>query len=239
MAFGIPGSEDTTSNGPFLSRIQYDARVGFWTIVKRVQNSDGSWSNETGEPFQKPTFLVDFGTLEVGYLKLTSPPAFVLVPMGSTIPTQPQEMMTDSQGKQRKAFLPGFRVQVCGKIFGDKNAYHFNSNAKTVIAPVEELWKTFSASPEAATGKIPAVANTKTRIVEIVNPKGTSKFHAPVFEIVGWAERPAVFGERTVPIPTSKGATEATKPPSNHVPPPPAPAPVPATAGAEMPMDWE
>ena len=39
-----------------------------------------------------PAFAADFGSFEVGYIKLASPPAFLLVPMGQAIPPQPQEM---------------------------------------------------------------------------------------------------------------------------------------------------
>ena len=241
MAFGIPGSDGGGSggNGPFLGRIQYDARVGFWKIVKRIQAADG-WTDDVSEPFQKPTFLMDMGSLEVGYIKLTSPPAFLLVPYGQAIPPQPQEMTTDALGKQKKAFLPGFRVKVCGKVFGDSDAYHFSGSAKTVLGPMDDLYNTFLASPEAATGKIPAVANTGSKIVEIQNPKGNSKFYAPIFAIVGWADRPAAFGERTVPAPTGKPAAAAppayAAPVPNHVPPPTAPAAKTEMADSEMPF---
>lgn len=244
MAFGIPGSETSGSgdNGPFLGRIQYDARVGFWKVVKRVQDAGGNWSSDETAPFQKPTFIADFGSLEVGYMKISSPPAFMLVPYGQPIPPQPQEVVKDANGKAKKAFMPGFRLKVCGKkTFGDDAAYHFASNAKTVMGPMEELYQAFCASPEAATGKIPAVANTGSKIIEVQNPQGNSKFYAPVFEIVGWVDRPAVFGDRTVPPPgaPAKAAAPAAAPAQHVAPPAPKAAPVaekaPAMADDEMP----
>jgi hypothetical protein len=206
MAFGIPGSEPN-AGGQYLSRIQYDARVGFWQIVKRVQDGAGNWVDDKTEPFKNPTMLFDMGSLEVGYIKLTSPPAFLVVPYGKPIPPQPQEMMTDAQGKQRKSYLPGFRVKVMSsKTFGDAEAYYFSNNSKTVMEPMDELYQIFEQAPEAAAGKVPLVAVTGTKVVENKNPQGTSRFYAPVFQIVQWLDRPAVLGDRTVPVPTQRSA---------------------------------
>jgi len=241
MAFGIPGSEPSSGDNQFLGRIQYDARVGFWKIVKRVQGSDGGWMSEESEPFKNPTFLMDCGSLEVGYIKLTSPPAFLLVPYGQPLPPQPQEMMTDAQGKQRKAFLPGCRVKVASpKLFNDTDAYYFAVNSKAALGPMDELYQKFDAAPEAAKGLIPMVACAGTQTIEVTNKQGTSKFYAPTFSIVGWKERIPEFGERTVPIPGVKAN-------GTHHAPPPAPPPaatdeppqtVRAPEPAGMPDQW-
>lgn len=197
MAFGIPGSE-STGGGEYLSRIQYDSRVGFWQIVKRVQNAQGAWINDAGEQFKNPTMLFDFGSLEVGYLKFASPPGFMLAPYGQPMPTRPEEMMQNQEGQSRKAFLPGFRVKVASsKVFGDADAYYWAHNAKTVLEPMDELHQAFLAAPEAAEGKVPLVAVTGTRIVEVAK----QRYHAPIFEIRGWYDRIPAFGERTVPPP--------------------------------------
>lgn len=232
MAFGIPNSDSGSGSGEFLGRIQYDARVGFWMTVKRVQDSDGSWSDQKSEPFKGVSFLMDFGTLEVGYIKLSSPPSFLVVPYGGTIPQQPEEMQTDAQGKQRKAFQPGFRIKIMSpKTFGDGDAYYFSNSSKTVLGPMDELHTVFNRAPEAASGLIPAVQCLRSQAITIKTPKGTNTFYAPVFEIVSWHDRPEVFGARTVPAPVSPLATAAPAAPAKpngamHVPPPaPAAAP--------------
>jgi hypothetical protein len=221
MPFGIPGSEAATgTGGAFLGRIQYDTRVGFWKTVKRIQNSDGSWGDEESEPFKNPTLMMDFLSLEVGFIKFASPPVFLVVPYGKTIPSRPDEMMTDSQGKKRKAFLPGFRIKVAGpRVFGDAEAYYFAHNSQTVMNPMDELHQLYLASPEAKTGKVPVVAVTGSKVVEFSNQNGTSKFYAPVFEIKQWQARLPVFGEATVAVPGEPAAVH--KPngsaPSKHV----------------------
>lgn len=212
MAFGLPGTEPSDGSSQFLGRIQYDSRVGFWKIVKRAQGSDGRWGDDIGEPFKNPTFLMDFGGLEVGFMKIASPPVFVLVPYGSPLPPRPAEMVLDDQGKQRPAFTSGFRVKVAGKVFGDGDAYYWTANAKTVMTPVDELYHDFLSRPEAVAGQIPAVACTGTKVIEVTGGNRSAKFYAPVFQIVGWSERLAVFGERTVPAPSAVATAAPQKP---------------------------
>jgi hypothetical protein len=230
--FGIPGTDGGGSSGEFLGRINVDARTGFWTITKRIQK-DGMWTNDTTPPFQNPTMLMDFGSLEVGYMKISSPPAFMLVPMGQPIPPQPQEMQEVRPGeKPRKAFQPGFRIKVMSqKTFGDGAAYYFSANSKTVMGPVDALWALFCASPEAAAGKVPVVNVTGSEKIQIKTPQGNSTFYAPIFAIAQWVDRPAVLGDRTVPPPAARAAQlvvaaapapapSASAPPPGHVPPP-------------------
>jgi hypothetical protein len=81
MAFGLAGSESSGS-GEFLGRIQFDARTGFFKHVDRTQDSSGAWVNIESESYQNPTLLVDFGSLEIGYAKISSPPSFLFVPFG-------------------------------------------------------------------------------------------------------------------------------------------------------------
>lgn len=224
MAFGIPGSNDGGSgNGPFLARVQYDARSGFFTNVDRVQ-TDSGWSDRAGEPYRGLTAAFDFGSMEAGYIKFASPPAFVLVPYvgeATNYPPQPQEMTEAKPGeKPRKAFLPGFRLKLMGKAFSTPDPRYFSHTGKGVLATMEELYRAFIAAPEAATGMIPVVQQSGTRTLETSGPRGTTKNYAPEWRIVQWIERPAAFGERTCPPPAAAMAA----------PPPPAPVHVPPAA---------
>ena len=182
--------------------------LDFGRSSKEPQQSDGGWSDEEGEPFKNPTMLMDFGSLEVGFIKFASPPAFSVVPFGQPIPPRPDEMTKTIEGKDRKAFSPGFRLKVYNpKVFGDDDAYYFSNSAKTVMDPMDELHNLFLASPEAAQGKVPVVACTGTRVIENTSSFGTNKFYAPVFEIKLWHERVATFGDRTVPVPQKANGT--------------------------------
>lgn len=248
---GIPGSEGgAAGGGEFLGRLQYDSRVGFWKVVRRVQDTDGRWVSQEGDLFPPPlSFLMDIGSLEVGYIKLDKSPAFVLVPFGTQVPPQPQELKTDENGKSRKAFQPGFRIKVQSpKTFGDADAYYFSANARTVLGPMDELYTLCLNAPEAAQGLVPVIQVTGKLGVKA----GESTFYAPVWQIVSWQPRPAVFGERVVPPPTGSGTAPApaqaapapapapSAPPANHVPPPAAvaAAAMAPQAAAAMPDSW-
>lgn len=218
MAFGIPGSETSSDSGPFLSRIQYDARSGFFTNVDRVQDAGGSWVSRSSEPYRGPVFAVDFGSFEVGYIKLGGTPSFLLVPFGKPIPQQPEEMtMPDAQGKTKRAFSPGFRVKVMSsKTFGDAEPRYLAGTSKSLMGSMEDLFNAFQAAPEARTGKVPLVKQTGTKTLETTGKHGTTKNYAPVFTIESWVDRPAGFGERTVAPPT--GAAAAPSRPAAPVP---------------------
>jgi len=233
MAFGIPGTESSSSNNEFLGRLQFDARSGLWKHVTRAEEG-GRYFNSESEDYMNPLFLMDFGSLEVGYAKISSPPSFLMVPFGSPMPQCPQELTPEG----KKAFNPAARIKVMSpKTFGDDAARYFLLSSKTGLPAMEEAWNLFAASPEAATGMIP-VAQTSTRTVEVKTPQGLSKFKVPVFAFVNWIERPASLGERVVPVPAASSRPVAAPAPvavvaapasTNHVPPP---APVAASAAA-------
>lgn len=231
MAFGIPGSDSGSGGGEFLGRLQFDGRSGLWKFFTRVMEN-GSWKNVESEDLMNPSFLMDFGSLEVGYAKISSPPSFLMVPFGQSVPQRPQEMTTDDRGKQKNAFSPAARLKVMSqKTFGDMEPRYFMLSSKTGLPAIEEAWQMFTGSPEAADGSIP-VATTTTRTVEVKTPQGTSKFKVPVFTFVQWVARPAELGDRLVPAPAYSAQQQQPKPtpqpqaapPPNHVPPPAAQA---------------
>ena len=243
MAFGIPGTESSSSNNEFLGRLQFDARSGLWKHVTRAEEG-GRYFNMESEDYMNPSFLMDFGSLEVGYAKISSPPSFLMVPFGAAMPQCPQELTPEG----KKAFNPAARIKVMSpKTFGDDAARYFLLSSKTGLPAMEEAWNAFAASPEAATGMIP-VAQTSTRTVEVKTPQGLSKFKVPVFTFTNWIERPASLGERVVPVPAASRPVAAPAPtnhvpatvaalapvaaPANHVP---APAPVASAATAAAP----
>lgn len=245
MAFGIAGSDNSGGgSNEFLGRLQFDARSGLWKHVTRMEEG-GRYFNSESEDYMNPSFLMDFGALEVGYAKISSPPSFLMVPYGAPIPQCPEEL--NPEGK--KAFNPAARIKVMSpRTFGDDAPRYFLLSSKTGLPAMEEAWNAFAASPEAATGMIP-VAQTSTRTVEVKTPQGLSKFKVPVFTFVQWVERPASLGERVVPAPAAQVGRSVPAPapvpvaapvtvstpvaaPANHVP---APAPVASAATAAAP----
>lgn len=202
------GFSNTSSNGEIVARVQYDARAGRLFKVEREQDAGGAWSSDKIDiTSQNPTFIVDMGSIEIGWLAFTATgPSFALAPLGSPFPERPTP-----EHKQ------GFRV----KLFSPKNLdglRELASSAKVVMAALDDLHSSFEIAPEAAQGKVPVVQLTGATPVVSKGKGGTSTNYAPIFKIVSWADRPADLGERTVPVPGARAAAPVSAPaPTNHV----------------------
>lgn len=223
------GLNTGSSGGDFLPIVTFDARAGRMFRVDRAQASDGSWaSNKVDITNAQPTFLVDLGSIEVGWAAfLPTGPSFEMAPLGQAMPAKPSNDHKQS-----------FRV----KLFSPKHLdglREFSSSSKAVISAIDKLHSEYEAAPEAAAGKLPVVRLSGSTPITTKGPQGTTTNYSPVFEVVSWADRPADWAARSVPAPTagartSAPAPQASAPVSNHVPPPsPKPAPSPALVSAE------
>lgn len=191
----------TTGNGEggsFLPLVKYDSRSGRMSIVDRVQGANGWESIDTDITREQPTFAMDMGRLEVGWIAFGKPPIFAVAPLGQPMPKRPE-------GPDAKQ---GFRVQIAGKVL--KGVREWATTAKCVISVIDELHTAYEAAPEAAEGKIPVVKFVDTKAVKTQTPQGQTVNYAPVLEIVAWVERNAdMLGPRTVPPPAAKAAPAA------------------------------
>jgi len=209
------GLNTGSSGGDFLPIVTWDARAGRFFRVDREQSSEGGWSsNKIDITNDKPSFLADFGSIEVGFLAFTpTGPSFELVPLGHAMPAKPTP--DHKHGMRLKLFSP--------KSFG--GAREFAASAKSVLGAIDNLHSEFEAAPEAAAGKLPIVQIDGSTSITTKGPSGNVTSYAPILKITGWADRPAELGERTVPAPTG-GARTAAPPKASapsaavHVPPP-------------------
>ena len=234
--FGVPGTNKQSAQ-EFLGRLQFDARVGFWCVIDREQGSDGGWSDRRSDDVRKLSFAIDFGGLEIGWLKLSSPPSFVLAPYGQTCPPQPQEMGDNN----KRAFSFGFRVKTLSPtLFGDDKPRYFSGTSRSLLDPFHGLHQAYLHAPEAQAGQIPIVKVTGTTVTEAKTPQGTSRFHSPIFEIARWIDRSPELGEATASsgvmqqppsAPAGEPKSSRVEMPVKHVPPP---TPKPAPAKADM-----
>lgn len=211
----------SAGGGERLPILKFDARAGRLFIIDRIQAADGNWNSQpTDITMSQPPFCVDFGTLEVGWAHFApgGVPLWTVDYYG-----QPQKPRPDSPGKddknQAQQFKQAFRVKVAGQGIG--GVREFGGNSAALINGMNDLHTRFEAAPEAGTGQIPVVRMSSTMAVKA----GQSTNYMPVFEIVGWTERPKMLGERMVPVPGRQ--ISAPTPTSVPVPPPaPRPAPV-------------
>ncbi len=208
MALGL-------SNGPtgdLLPIITWDARAGRMFKVERTQGANGWESNKIDVTAEKPTFMVDFGGITVGWVAfLATGPDFQMVPLGGTLPARPS-----AEHKQ------GFRMRVFSPKFFN-GVREFSSSAKSLLGSIDNLHSTFLAAPEAAAGQMPVVRLDGATPIVTKGPTGNVTSYAPILTVVSWADRVEEFGERTVSAPTAGARlapNAAQAPPSKHVPPP-------------------
>lgn len=184
MALGL----STGGSGDYKEIVKYDARAGRMFRVDRA--GDGS-KNPIDITNDKPRFIIDFGGIEVGWMRFAAgvAPDVAVVPLGQRMPPQPSP--DHKQGFRVSLFAP--------KALGGER--EFATSSKCVIGAINDLHTKFEAAPEAAEGKVPVVELAGSVPVTSKGPQGSSTNYSPVFNIVAWAERPAELGARTVPAP--------------------------------------
>ena len=232
------------ASGGFIPPIKYNAISGRLTLEDREQAISGEWEKKiTDITMAQPTFAVDFGNLNVGWVLFIQgiAPQYALVPYGQPMPERPASPGNDVAGKALN-YRNGFRVPVAGNAIGGVREMAGQSGA--LINGMNELHSAYEAAPEAAMGKIPVVKMIRTDAIN----SGKSTNYQPVFQIVAWADRPDVLGPRTVPAPRAQApvAPPVAPPVVNGHPgytqarpvqqPAAQAAPKPAMADSEMPF---
>ena len=188
------------ASGGFIPPIKYNAISGRLTLEDREQAISGEWEKKiTDITMSQPTFAVDFGNLNVGWVLFIQgiAPQYALVPYGQPMPERPASPGNDVAGKALN-YRNGFRVPVGGGAIG--GVREFAGNSAALINGMNDLHSAYEAAPEAAMGKIPVVKMIRTDAIN----SGKSTNYQPVFQIVAWADRPDVLGPRTVPAPRAQ-----------------------------------
>lgn len=208
------GLNTETGGGDYTPIIKFDARAGRFFRVDRTQDGGGNWQSDNVEITQGFQAVFDLENIEVGWALLAAgiAPSWHMVPLGQPLPAKPSD-----QHKQ------AFRLNVkLGKTVGG-DVREFASQAKVVIAAVDELHTAFTAGQAANPGKLPVVALAGTQPITTTGKGQSSTNYKPVFEIKQWIERPVELG----------GTQAAAAPPATPAPAP-APQPQPVPAGAEF-----
>src|SRR4051812_23106167 len=146
MAFG----RKISVGGDFAPIVKFDARAGRLFRIDRDPVSSEKQIVDITQP--APQFVMDFGSIEVGYLKFgAAGPEYRMVAEGQPLPTQPDER----DERNRLVYRPGFRVKLYGRVLGGLREW--SSSAGCVVNSVDDLYEKFRADPNAAAGKIPVV----------------------------------------------------------------------------------
>lgn len=202
-----------TSSADIVPHVKFDSRAGRWSKIDRVQGAAG-WESNVTDFTQNAIFVIDLANIEVGWVHFSPQgPNYAMSPVGQKQPDQPS-----------KDHKQGFKV----KIFSEKNLDGirvWSTNAKCVLSSIDELYATYTASPEAAQGKLPViqmvnVTAVKTSGKDAAGKPVSSTNYSPVFQILQWVDRPEAFGATVTPITAAAAqaaSTAATQNPASPV----------------------
>lgn len=220
MGFGL--NYDTQS-GDIIPIVKYDARAG---RMFRVDRKDGT--NTPVDITRAFKAVMDLENVEVGFIDFNTggAPLFVLAPLGSPMPQNP------GGGAKQGVRLMMKLGKECG---GDVR--ELATCAKAAMRGLDELHSTYEAERGHNAGKLPVVSIKDTIAITSEGQGQKTTNYQPVFEIVGWAPRPAdlVFkvkgsGSKPAaangaqrPAPPATGSTQVSAPAAKQ----------PAMAGAE------
>lgn len=232
MALGL-NYETGSGGGDIVPFVKYDARAGRMFRNDRAE-TNGQYSNTPVDITQNFKAVFDLENVEVGFIlyAAASAPAYLLTKLGNPLPQKPG----DGKWKQ------GARVMI--KLHSDcgGDVREITSNAAAFLKGLDDLHSAYEAGKAANSGKLPVVVLKTT--VPITSGAGEKKStnYQPVFDIIGWAPRPADL------VHVAKEATQAAQTAAPPVAPttgstvaaPPRTTPVPANnmaavpAGADM-----
>jgi hypothetical protein len=171
MAFGI---NINGSSGTITPIIKYDSRAG---RMQRIDRVDGvSTPVDITNDFKA---IMDLENVEQGWIDFSPgrAPSFALSRIGQPLPKQPTP--EHRQG-----------VRIMLKL-ANGDVRELATAAKAALGGLDELHTAYEAGKAANPGMLPVVVLKST--VPITTGSGAMKStnYRPVFEIVGWAPRPA------------------------------------------------
>lgn len=228
MALGLNYSAGG-DGGDIIPFVKYDARAGRLFRRDRSQDGGGNYVNNDVDITSGFKAVIDMENIEVGFINFPqgAAPQFVMVKLGDPMPHKPGE-----------GFKQGARImmklhQSCG---GDVR--ECSSNATAFLKGIDELHTDYVDQLGANPGKLPVVVLKTTMPITSGQGQKKSTNYQPVFEIAGWAPRPADLvhvakGGAQVSSPTTAPAAAPSAAPSTGstpVGPPKVAAPQPAMA---------
>lgn len=222
MALGLNYESGSGNGGDIVPFVKYDARAGRMFRNDRTE-SNGNYSNNPIDITNKFKAVFDLENIEVGFIHYAAgtAPAYLLTKLGNPLPQKPGE------GKWKQ----GARVMI--KLHADcgGDVREITSNAAAFLKGLDDLHSAYEAGKAANAGKLPVVVLQTTMPITSGSGEKKSTNYQPVFEIVGWAPRPADL-LHVAKEPAQASAPSITPPStgSTPVPPPQAAAP----AGADL-----
>jgi hypothetical protein len=169
--------------------------------VDRSQNAAGQYDSETVEITPNFQAVVDMEAIELGWLSFptNAAPDIVVAPYGQQLPPRPS-----------LNHRTGFRVHMLlGKSCGG-DVREMAANAQASIAGMDALHDAYLSGVKANAGKLPVVKLAGTKAIVSTGKAATSTNYEPLWQIVGWVDRPEKLSASAIAALRS-GGNEAAK----------------------------
>jgi hypothetical protein len=194
-------STEASSGGDFIPIIKYDSRSG--RIFRVDRNNDGTgWNTDLVDITSTFRAVFDFENVEVGWIAfpLGAAPSFRLVPIGTQLPTRPDENHKN-----------GLRVMMkldkaCG---GEHRIREVAGTAKAFLGGVEQIFAEYLRQKKDHPGQLPVISLVSTMPMTTGSGAKQSTNYRPLFRIDGYVARP----DDLAPNPVTKQAAIAPTPP--------------------------
>lgn len=184
---------DSSGGGDIIPIVKYDARAG---RMFRIDREDST--NTPVDITRDFKAVFDFENIEIGYIlfEAGSAPSFAMARFGSPMPAAPSPK-----------YKRGTRIMIklAPSLGGDVREIAGNSRA--FLEGINAIHTAYEAGMAANPGKLPVVVLKDTIPVTSGQGEKKSTNYTPVFEISGWAPRPADL--TYVPRATAAPATAA------------------------------
>jgi hypothetical protein len=184
MALGI----NYSSNFDAMPIVKWDARVGHMYRTERFVDGTGKWDTHNDDITATFKAVVDLEHIETGWIsfKAGNAPSVLTVPLGEKVSEEPPT----------EFHKQGFRVtlklsQNCISDPKQSLLRELASNAKTAVEGMDILHSAYATQVKDHPGQLPVVTLGQPIAKTTQTPTGKTTNYIPVYEIVGWAPRPA------------------------------------------------
>lgn len=207
------GMNYESGSGDFTPIVKYDSRAGRMFRIDRADRV--STPVDITRNFKA---VFDMENIEVGYMNFPvgAAPQFQLVPLGDPFPNNP------GQG-----FKQGVRLMMklhkdCGGTDADKFVREMATSAKAAMRGIDNLHTAYETGEKQNPGKLPIVTIKDTIAITSEGQGQKTTNYEPVFEIIGWVERPKdlVFRPKANGAQAAAPATQSQAAPLQRAAPP-------------------
>lgn len=203
---GLGFNLESGGNGDITPFVKYDAKAGRLFRNDRSQDSSGAYSSAPVDITRSFKAVMDLENLEVGWV-LYAPGAAPMMHLAKAGGAYPDKPSTPD------GFKKGARIIMrLGKDCGN-DIRELAGNSRAFLTALEKLYAAYEAGAKENPGRLPIVILKDTSPVTSGSGATKTTNYEPLWEIVGWSDRPSDLTPRlkgsSAPAPAAASTTAA------------------------------